>query len=217
MKHLKSYNENTKSNLYEELKNLHIKKFTKVSKKDYLHTISNIGIFEEGELYPASYDDRNYQGQYGKYWGFHASYFGIFHILQSIKYILPNKNPKLVDVGCGVGNVLSMCDLMGYSCMGIEYNENLKKFQIFINIIYGDVFNNIGVFKNVDLVYLYQPFYTDVLETKFLNDLYNNTKDDVIVVYTHMNEKHKKWETLSSFCIDNDNDVYTNILMKKMI
>lgn len=210
MKYLRKYNENIRLNI----ENLSIVKFTKISKKDYLDKISKTGIFKKEELYPSSYDDCNYQGEYGKYWGFHASYFGVFHILQSIKYVLPTSNPKLIDVGCGIGNVLYMCDLMGYSCTGIEYNENLKKSKIFDNIIYGDVFNNMEIFKDIDLVYLYQPFYTDELETKFLDKLYKNTKEDVIVIYTHLNEEHIKWKTLHSFCIDNDNDVYTYILIK---
>lgn len=44
------------------------------------------------------------------------------------------------------------------------------------------------------------------------NNLYNNTKDDVIVVYTHMNAPKMGNIVIILY---NDNDVYTNILMKK--
>ncbi|MCB1713248.1 MAG: class I SAM-dependent methyltransferase, partial [Candidatus Riesia sp.] len=46
---------------------------------------------------------------------------------------------KLLDIGCGVGNIMKLANHIGYQTTGIEVNKELKKYHNGLNVIYGDI------------------------------------------------------------------------------
>lgn len=191
-------------------------KFKKITRNDYYKIIDDSNFFEKNKLYPLLDKDRVKDK---KYWGFHASYFDVFNILYTLLNILKNNGkdkPKLIDIGCGIGNIIQVTNMMGYESFGIELLDNFIEYHnsYNLNVTYGDVFDNMNILRDMDVIYLYQPFYNDDLEIKFLNKLFHNTKDDVVVVYTHLNEEHPKWDILYNTELSDSNSIYSYILMK---
>jgi hypothetical protein len=221
MKYLKLFNESIdSSNIRNDIKQIKkYLKYTGITENEYQKMIDDTHLFDSGKLFPTDkdkkvlYDDNDK----GKYWGFHASYFGVFNILYTIKSILEKNgksNIKLIDIGCGVGNVVRICNKMGYNSEGIEYQKELSKHHNDIRVKYGDVFDNMDSLKDKDVIYLYQPFYDDNLEAKFLNKLYDIVNEGTVVIYTHLSENPVKWDILKQHDIADD-DIYCYILMKK--
>ena len=101
----------------------------------YKSNILNYEQFNEGELY------QNILKSYGKDYGEYQNKYGIkpdkstgyFEQVPSPdlaedllrKYYKPGF--KLLDIGCGLGNILKLANSIGYESTGIEINENLKK------------------------------------------------------------------------------------------
>lgn len=116
-----------------------------------------------------------------------SSFFSLI-LLSTIKNIknTENKKLKLCDIGCGVGNVVYFANKIGYDAVGIEIQENLKSLheKIGINIIYGDFFEiDLSFLKEMDIIYLYRPIHDYSLNNKLMTLIYENTKEDVIIIY----------------------------------
>lgn len=118
-----------------------------------------------------------------------SSYFNINLLKLIKKYIFKEvPHPKLCDMGCGVGNVMTYTKTFGYDVMGVEMNEELKKYHKDLNVIYGDFFNiNLSFLKNIDVVYLYRPIDDNKLADKLMKLIYDNTKKDVIILFADAN------------------------------
>lgn len=66
---------------------------------------------------------------------------------------------KLLDIGCGMGNILKLGNAIGYDSYGIEVNHKLRKYHDGLKVIYGDILNlpDYKFLKKFDVVYLYRP------------------------------------------------------------
>jgi hypothetical protein len=97
---------------------------------------------------------------------------------------------KMCDMGCGIGLVVKYCKKMGIDAMGVEYQKKQyqelhKKFGI--NVKYGDFFKmDLGFLKEQDIVYLYQPVHTKKSSLKLLKLIEENTKPDVVIIWSGM-------------------------------
>lgn len=226
MRYLRKFNENI-NNVREHIRTKiqKIRKYLKydgIDEKGYQKIIDDSNLFLEGELCPLDREKIWLTDDNGdfKYWGFNATYFGIFDVLYTIKTILEESGKNsitLVDIGCGIGNIIRVCNKMGYKSEGIEFQDDLNICHDGLKVKYGDVFNNMELLKNKDVIYLYQPFMDDKLESIFLDKLYDTVNDDTIVIYLHLTKRHKKWEVLKSDKLVKKGymDVYYKILMKK--
>lgn len=187
-------------------------KFKPISNDEYKDILNKTDLFEKDKLYPGTENDRTQNNN--KYWGFHASEYGILGVIKSISKIL-NKNgikkPKIIDIGCGIGNIIRATNMIGLDSYGIEINEDLKKFHTGIKVYYGDIFSKLNLLQDKDIIYLYQPFRDDDIEKKFMSKIYNHTKQDVVVIYNAFNSYHKKWNIIK--IIDGDHSI--GIFMKK--
>lgn len=173
-------------------------KFNSISNQEYQDILNKSDVFEKDKLYPKSEDDRTQN--IGKYWGFHASDYGVFGVINSIYKILKKngiKKPKIIDIGCGIGNIVRVSNMIGLDSYGIEINKDLKKFHTGIKVEYGNIFSKLDLLKDKDIIYLYQPFRDENMEIKFMNKIYNHTKEDVVVIYNHYNLEHQKWSLVN--------------------
>ena len=173
---------------------MEIKKFKEFNESVNSEIIipSNIKLpFSEDEYNRISigyYDSGNVYND-GKYYSEVPSYYENFKVLKYLKdTIFSNIRPKLCDMGCGSGGVVSFSKKIGYESIGIEYQKQLKKYhdELDINVIYGDFFKmDLSFLKNMNLIYLYRPIKDEKLCDKLLELIYENTKKDVIILYYH--------------------------------
>jgi hypothetical protein len=186
-------------------------KFNTIGNDEYQDIINKSDVFEKDKLYPKLDDDKTQNS--GKYWGFHASDYGVFGVINSIYKILKKngiKKPKIIDIGCGVGNIVRVSNMIGLDSYGIEINKDLKKFHTDIKVEYGNIFSKLNLLQDKDIIYLYQPFRDDSIEKKFMKMIYDYTKEDVVVIYNHFNFDHHKWRLVN--VIDGHNSI--GIFMK---
>lgn len=96
---------------------------------------------------------------------------------------------KLLDIGCGLGNILKLGNEIGYQSTGIEINESLKKYHEGLNVIYGDVLNiDLKFIKDFDVIYLYRPLGPLNKCNKLFEKLYKNCKDNCKIIYVYSSQ-----------------------------
>lgn len=93
---------------------------------------------------------------------------------------------KLLDIGCGLGNILKMGNEIGYQSTGIEINEELKKYHNDLNVIYGDVLKmDLRFIREFDIIYLYRPIGSLDKCDDLFQKIYDNCKDSCIIIYLY--------------------------------
>lgn len=91
---------------------------------------------------------------------------------------------KLLDIGCGFGNILKLSNEIGYKSTGIEINEDLSKHHKELDVIYGDVLNmDLSFIKKFDIIYTYRIIKETSICNELFNKIYNNMGDDSIIIY----------------------------------
>lgn len=92
---------------------------------------------------------------------------------------------KLLDIGCGIGNILKLGNAIGYESTGIEINRGLEKFHRGLNVIYGDILimPNYNFFKQFDVIYLYRPIEPLNKCDRLFEILYQYCKPTVVIIY----------------------------------
>jgi len=92
------------------------------------------------------------------------------------------KRNKLLDAGCGAGNLLRVGKLLGYECTGIDKSKSVKKIIKDIPVIIKDV-EKLKIRNKFDTIIL-----SDVLEhcndKKAMANIYNALTDNGIVIAT---------------------------------
>jgi 2-polyprenyl-3-methyl-5-hydroxy-6-metoxy-1,4-benzoquinol methylase len=92
---------------------------------------------------------------------------------------------KLLDIGCGIGNILRMGRSIGYDTTGVEINKKLEKHHEGLNVIYGDILSmpNYNFLKEFDVIYLYRPIEPLNKCDKLFEILHKYCKPTVIIIY----------------------------------
>lgn len=93
---------------------------------------------------------------------------------------------KMCDMGCGNGLVTLYSQKLGLDAIGIEGQKRLEKIhkELGIKVYYGDFFKmGLSVLQDRDIIYLYQPVRSTKSSIELLDRIYNNTKDDVVILY----------------------------------
>lgn len=182
MKHLRRFNEYN-NNLYENAINI----LNNV--KDLEYSDSKLP-FSESEYKFFNKSIKKFKGNAtfnnGKYHEEVPSPYKTFNTVKFIKdNFFNNSNPKLCDLGCGIGSVLEFSKKIGYDVSGVEYKRDFIEIhdELKLNVKYGDFFKmDLTFLQNID-VYLYRPISDTALADKLLDIIYKNTKDDIIIVY----------------------------------
>jgi len=119
-------------------------------------------------------------------------YFG--HIMSPIvaeKLLMEYYKPgyKLMDIGCGLGNILRLSNYIGYKSWGVEINDKLSKYHDGLNVIYGDVLNiDLKFIKDFDILFLYRPIMGNDKSDQLFKLIYDNCKDSVKIIYLSPHE-----------------------------
>lgn len=105
-----------------------------------------------------------------------SNYFSIIILKIIKKYI---KEPKLCDLGCGIGNIVYFSEKIGYESIGIEmqniYKEHYLKYNI--NVINDNLLNiDYSFLKNIDVVYIYRPIINRDIMQNIIDKIYDKMK-----------------------------------------
>jgi 2-polyprenyl-3-methyl-5-hydroxy-6-metoxy-1,4-benzoquinol methylase len=193
MKHIKLFEE-LKNSLYEELSNINNLEsdislpFSEKAYKSLSHKLcpdlfNKYGDWEDDGYYP-TYKIGNYDVFQEL-----SSHYENFKVLKYIKKLSNNKDLTLCDMGCGLGTFIYFCNKMGIKSYGVEYLKKYKEIhdKIQLDVKYGNFFEmNLSFLKKIDIVYLYRPIEDPNTMGKLLELIYNNTKDDVILVFSDL-------------------------------
>jgi len=217
---LEKYDKFSNRNLYtlkSEIKNFEENYYSIIDNSKMLHEIAPEYYNKNGRII---YNDSNVEQlkisfNDGKYLNFIPSQEEHLNILKTIKDMpyFKDKSPLLCDIGCGLGTVLYAANKLGYKTIGVDINENLKKFhdRISLNVKYGDILDiNLDFLKDVDVIYLYKPINDSDLNKKLLERIFNNTKKEIIIIFYYPPlEISRKFQTIKKIMMSG------SILMKK--
>ncbi|MCM8809984.1 MAG: class I SAM-dependent methyltransferase, partial [Candidatus Omnitrophica bacterium] len=92
---------------------------------------------------------------YEKIFPEHIFNYYLIKRLNFIKKICPDRNSKILDVGCGTGALINLLNKEGYDVWGIDSSENMVKIankRLPGKIIKGDMLNLPFPSENFDLV-----------------------------------------------------------------
>lgn len=82
---------------------------------------------------------------------------------------------KLLDLGCGAGNVLRFAKNIGYKVFGVEFNVELLKYLGDYNYLYQDIKElNKKFFSEFDVIYSYKPLKKEFKD--YIDIIINNMK-----------------------------------------
>ena len=91
----------------------------------------------------------------------------LYFLNKTIKYYHKRKRPvsslRFVDAGCGIGNIVLMAHMIGFTSDGIEIdNKNVKIARKLVNRQHTEIIEkDILTFKNYslyDVIYFFRPF-----------------------------------------------------------
>jgi len=99
-----------------------------------------------------------------------------------IKYYKPGF--KLLDIGCGMGNILKLAEEIGYGATGIEINKKLSKYHSELDVVYGDaLYMDLSFINKFDIIYLYRPIDSLKKCNILFDKIYNNCKKSCTIIY----------------------------------
>lgn len=104
----------------------------------------------------------------------------------------PNPQPRLLDVGCGIGNVLLVAEQFGFEVYGIEKDE--YPFQVAARLIgeeriaQADIWTYEG-YGEYEVIYYYRPFSGREQQLRFERLIEDRMKTGGILIANHKNSE----------------------------
>lgn len=104
----------------------------------------------------------------------------------------PNPHPRLLDVGCGIGNVLLVAEQFGFEVYGIEKDE--YPFQVAARLIgeeriaQADIWTYEG-YGEYEVIYYYRPFSGREQQLRFERLIEDRMKTGGILIANHKNSE----------------------------
>ena len=116
----------------------------------------------------------------------------------------PKHQPRLLDVGCGIGNVLLIAEQFGFEVYGIEKDE--YPFRVAAKLIgeeriaQADIWTYEG-YGEYEVIYYYRPFSGREQQLRFEKLIEDSMKPEGILIANHKNsdaiDKDRRFERLS--------------------
>ena len=112
--------------------------------------------------------------------------------------------PRLLDVGCGIGNVLLIAEQFGFEVYGIEKDD--YSFPIAAKLIGEDRIAQADIWKygnlgEYEVIYYYRPFSGREQQLRFESLIEDKIKTGAILIANHKNsaaiDKDQRFERLS--------------------
>ncbi|MBU4034185.1 MAG: class I SAM-dependent methyltransferase [Proteobacteria bacterium] len=114
-------------------------------------------------------------------------------------------SPRILDVGCGIGNVLVIAEQFGFDVYGIEKDE--YPFRVAAKLIgeeritQADIWTYEG-YGEYEVIYYYRPFSGRVQQLRFEKLIEDSMKTGAILIANHKNSEaisqDSRFEKLSS-------------------
>lgn len=127
------------------------------------------------------------------YWGFvpcnvnHLKHF----------YSIYENNMSMIDLGCGIGNVMRFAKNIGYDVQGVELNKELIKYNPY-SVITSNLFNiDFKAIERFDIVFSYKPIKKGF--DTFLNEVVNNMKLGSYLITPEFEFKNEKLKQIERF------------------
>lgn len=99
--------------------------------------------------------------------------------------LVTSKNPTFIDVGCGIGNVMLMAELMDFQVYGIEKDEYpfkiARKLMGKETVAQDDIWQ-FDRFDQFDVIYYFRPFAEKKLQYKFEKLMEDSLKPGGILI-----------------------------------
>ena len=97
----------------------------------------------------------------------------------------PGSDLRFIDIGCGIGNIMLLAEMMGFSIFGIE--KDTPSFETAIHLVGAEhvsqediwKFNNLGKY---DLVYYFRPFCEKTSQLRFEKRIENQMKPGSVLI-----------------------------------
>jgi hypothetical protein len=124
-------------------------------------------------------------GKYLAFREFNSNYYSL-QLIKAVSDSLNKPNMNFCDMGCGDGNVVYFAEQLGMNAIGVEYQSKLKECHeaLDVDVLYGDFYDmDLSFLKEQDMVYLYWPVMDREGMRKLFELIYENTKEDVVVIF----------------------------------
>lgn len=94
---------------------------------------------------------------------------------------------KFLDLGCGVGNIMLVAELLGLQAKGVEVDQDYivrADYPMHSNIILGDLLEiDTKQFEDIDIYYAYVPLRNSELMLKVLTRFYSAAKQGAYLIF----------------------------------
>jgi hypothetical protein len=113
-------------------------------------------------------------------------------VIKAVANKLEKPNINFCDFGCGLGQIVYYCKKMGMNSIGVEFQERLEAAHksLGIDVLYGNFFDmDLSFLKTQDIIYAYRPIDDTAGITKLLSLLYNNTKEDIVIIFSMLDSR----------------------------
>lgn len=154
------------------------KKTLKITKNEELLAEKlNLAIHRMSKIHPSyNHSTRDIEGN--RCWNF------VPHEGSAVaKYLIAIKKAEkrqlnFLDLGCGIGNMLILANILGYKSIGVEYNEELVKIarRIYSSHIIQYNILNIENFLEYDVIYMYRPIDDEKVLKKLMQKIITKAK-----------------------------------------
>jgi len=199
------------------LKKYKLYNFKKINEQYYQNILKkNFNIFKKFDL--KKNDGKYIYPNKNGFFTYVPSPIPIENVL--LKYYKPNLN--LLDIGCGIGNILELSTEIGYNSYGVEINKRLSKYhkELNLNVKYDNILNmDLSFLKNIDIIYLYRPI-GDIEKSNILFEkIYKYCKNSCKIIYLlpHLFEIKtiRKYIIIEKENFNIENESYNYIVLKK--
>lgn len=113
-------------------------------------------------------------------------------------YNIYKPNMKLLDLGCGAGNVLRFAKNIGFDVFGVEFNKELTVYLGDYDYIHGDITKlSKDFYKKFDVIYAYRPLKKEFQD--YVELIVNNMKSGSYILTPDFEFKSKLLKPISRY------------------
>jgi 2-polyprenyl-3-methyl-5-hydroxy-6-metoxy-1,4-benzoquinol methylase len=94
--------------------------------------------------------------------------------------------PKFLDIGCGIGNIVMLANLVGFTAHGLEYNPKIykiaKRLEQYRSIIFRGDMRKFKRYREYDVLYYYRPIVSTKEMEEFSHKLAKSMKPGAYII-----------------------------------